>query len=77
MAQATLGTATIHAAEEYTVGDEPYYLPIADEVELFAEGGHLRQLGRDGRKGGLVLDADEQEGVAGVDEAGVAEQAFF
>jgi nitric oxide reductase NorQ protein len=30
-----MGAATIHAAEEYTVGDQPYYLPIADEVELF------------------------------------------
>ncbi|MBI2766570.1 MAG: CbbQ/NirQ/NorQ/GpvN family protein [Chloroflexi bacterium] len=28
-------TAFIHAAEEYTVQEEPYYLPIADEIELF------------------------------------------
>jgi len=27
--------ATIHAVEEYTVQDEPYYLPIGDEVALF------------------------------------------
>ncbi len=28
-------TATIHAVEEYTVNEEPYYLPIGDEVRLF------------------------------------------
>ena len=27
--------ATIHAVEEFTVHDEPYYVPIGDEVELF------------------------------------------
>ena len=35
MPQVTMESATIHAVEEYTVGDLPYYLPIADEVELF------------------------------------------
>ena len=28
-------TATVFNVEEYAVHDEPYYLPIADEVELF------------------------------------------
>ena len=27
--------ATIHAVEEFTVHDEPYYVPIGDEIELF------------------------------------------
>jgi len=27
--------ATIYAVEEYTLAEEPYYLPIGDEVELF------------------------------------------
>lgn len=27
--------AVVHAVEEYTVTEEPYYLPIGDEVELF------------------------------------------
>ncbi len=35
MTQATEGSATVYAVEEYAVHDEPYYLPIADEVELF------------------------------------------
>jgi len=28
-------TANVYAVEEYVVHDEPYYLPISDEVELF------------------------------------------
>ncbi|MBK6320507.1 MAG: CbbQ/NirQ/NorQ/GpvN family protein [Dehalococcoidia bacterium] len=35
MTQGIEGSATIYASEEYAVHDEPYYLPIADEVELF------------------------------------------
>jgi nitric oxide reductase NorQ protein len=29
------GGALIHAVEEYTIEEEPYYLPIGDEIELF------------------------------------------
>ena len=25
----------VHAVEEYTLKEEPYYLPIGDEIELF------------------------------------------
>jgi nitric oxide reductase NorQ protein len=32
---ATEGTASIYAVEEYAVHDEPYYLSIGDEVQLF------------------------------------------
>ena len=35
MGNSVMVTAKIHAAEEYTVSEEPYYLPIADEVSLF------------------------------------------
>lgn len=36
MTQATTeGTPNIYAVEEYAVHDEPYYLPISDEVRLF------------------------------------------
>lgn len=35
MAEAATRQAAIHAVEEYTVQDEPYYLPIGDEVALF------------------------------------------
>ncbi len=31
----TMGAANVYAVEEYVVHDEPYYLPISDEVELF------------------------------------------
>ena len=27
--------ALIHAVEEYTIAEEPYYLPIGDEIALF------------------------------------------
>ena len=29
------GASTTYAVEEYAVHDEPYYLPIHDEVQLF------------------------------------------
>ena len=32
---ATEGAPNIYAVEEYAVHDEPYYLPISDEVRLF------------------------------------------
>ncbi len=32
---ATQGAANVFAVEEYAVHDEPYYLPIGDEVQLF------------------------------------------
>lgn len=35
MTEAATRPALVHAVEEYAVQDEPYYLPIADEVELF------------------------------------------
>ena len=35
MAESLTRGATVWAAEEYAVHDEPYYLPIGDEVELF------------------------------------------
>jgi len=28
-------SAVIHAVEEYTISEEPFYIPIADEIELF------------------------------------------
>ena len=35
MAEQAVSEPSIYAVEEYTVQDEPYYLPIADEVSLF------------------------------------------
>ncbi len=35
MGNSVMVSAKIHAAEEYTVSEEPYYLPISDEVSLF------------------------------------------
>ncbi len=35
MTEAAHGGAAIFAIEEYTVSEEPYYLPIGDEIELF------------------------------------------
>ena len=32
----TQGAANVFAVEEYAVHEEPYYLPIGDEVQLFA-----------------------------------------
>jgi nitric oxide reductase NorQ protein len=35
MASIATSSHQVHAVEEYTVGEEPYYLPIGDEVSLF------------------------------------------
>ncbi len=35
MVEAATVTPSIHAVEDYTIQDEPFYLPIADEITLF------------------------------------------
>ncbi len=42
MVEATHAEANIYAVEEYAVHDEPYYLPIGDEIELFETAYHNR-----------------------------------
>ena len=41
-AQGTRSVYKEFQIEEYTLKDEPFYVPIADEIELFEAGGDVR-----------------------------------